>query len=679
MQVFVAFAGLSTGGPGEADGVSAPVREGFARVEARYAPRWSAPPRRREAVSASAGMALWEREPVSLWPSWAVDRATSVASLYAPVGYERLIAATPLADAPLRLAAELARRPASIEALCPPFVCAALDSSADELRLCTDAVGVGRLFEARTPWGWVWSNRPEAALAFAGLPARADEVAWAHIAVADEVFGQVSAYAGVRVVDAATSVHWDGRAGRLTASAVDVVASWATADPAARGGELIEAAAQELAGVAASVPRLFAGEPVVDLTGGRDSRLVAAAFVAAGGPVRLHTHDALPGDLQVARELVAALGESAPVEHLVEHVATGGVAAPRPWRAMERARAWHAFAEGTRPYSYLHYPAPEHIDGPRPVAIGGAGGEVAHGYFYPPGWEELQRLAATQMIAAFTDRVVARLAPVAGAHPDAREVVRAQIAATLGEIHGRGYRDATLLDVFYVRERVRRWGATGERPGVISPLLAPSFLRAALSLTPAQRAGHTLHRELTRALVPAWADAPYYPAEYAGPAAAGRPRPAAPLVVRLGDAADSAAVNALVRDPQVWSAAFDPGVVARLWDRSVQGCTDARQERIVRAVVWRGAFADHLADLDGTSCPRPPVPWVAPAAEPIEPVAVTAVPGVANAVPGRPTTSPRVDGATRLARRVARTGVWRVCRDTPVGGLVRAAWARRRG
>lgn len=633
MQTFVAFAGAAR----------ADVDDAVARVEARYAARCAAPPTRHEALGATAGIVLWQGPAVSRWPSWVREGQTCVASLYAPLGYERLVAPEPLATAPLRLADALRRRPAAIEELCPPFVSARLEVAADRLTLHTDALGVGRLFEVRTATGWVWSNRPEAALAFAGMPARADEVGWQHIAVADELFGEVTAYEGVTAVDAATTITWDGRVGRRTVQAVDTVASWSCAYPGQQARDLIDSAAHDLEAVAHSVARLHPDRPVVDLTGGRDSRLVAAAFLASGVDVTLHTHDALPADLEVARELVGLLpaAQREGIEHRVEHVAGGGVATPRPWAALASAAGWHAFAEGLRPFSYLHYPPPEHLDAPRPLAIGGAGGEVAHGYYYPRDLVALRRLPEGAMLEAFAESIVTRHAPTPGAHADARAVVRGRITATLRDIAARGHRDAAVLDVFYLRERIRRWGSTGERPGVVSPLLATSFMRACLALTPEQRTANVLHRELTRRLAPRWAEVAYYPAERG----AAQPTRPVPRVVRVADATDRHLVTALLADRAAWADPFDAAIVDELWRASLDGRTDARQERALRAAVWRGAFTDHLDAIEG----RPP---------------------------RRRSPAPRT-----LAQRLARTPAWAALRDTRPGGVIRAAAAagRRRG
>lgn len=701
MQTFVAY--VARGRRPET------IREAVACVERRYARRWAHPPRRDEAHAAGSGLVLWQGPSISRWPAWAIRGDVTVASLYAPVGYERVVAAEPLATAPLRLADQLDRHPGDIEDICPPFVCARLDTAADRLTLHTDALGVGRLYTVRTADGWVWSNRPEAALAFADTPARADEFGWQHIAVADELFGHVTAYEGVRAVDAATTIDWDGRAGRLSVGAIDTVVSWAAADPAQERRDLIESAADQLTSLARSVTRLYADSPVVDLTGGRDSRLVAAAFLAAGVDLTLHTHDALPGDLATARDLVALLPDPPP--HRIEHVATGGLAPPRPWRAMTNAAGWHAFSEGLRPYSYLHHEAPAHLDQPRPLAIGGAGGEVAHGYFYPAGIAELEALPRAQQIDAFADVIVRRYAPVPGAAAAARAQVRAWIVGSLRDLADRGHPGAAVLDVFYLRERIRRWGSTGERPGIVSPLLATSFLRAALSLTPAQRRGNDLHRELTRRLAPAWADVPYFPAERGAvppTAAQSAARPAAPRVVRVGQALDRDAVHSLLLDAAAWADPFDEAHVLRLWQQSVAGSTDARGERVLRAAVWRGAFTDHLAGLAGTPVHRPHVPWSSAQPADPEPPATTA-PGRPEG-PGRPerperlqrlepaqppalSTQPggagtlagiahlQAQSVRLLARRLARSRAWAAIRETPAGTLVRrgAATARRAG
>ena len=166
--------------------------------------------------------------------------------------------------------------------------------------------GSGHLFELRTPTGWVWSNRPVAALLFAGLPAEPDPDGWLQMGYTDELFGHTTPYRGVRALDAATHIHWDGRSRRRQVSTLETSATFVPAIQASGGPteDQLEATAADLMGIATSISRLYKGTPVVHLSGGRDSRLVAAAFHASGSDMILHSHDAFPGDLDVARHLV---------------------------------------------------------------------------------------------------------------------------------------------------------------------------------------------------------------------------------------------------------------------------------------------------------------------------------------------------------------------------------------
>ncbi len=603
-------------------------------------------------VSATAGMVLWEpAETPSRWPAWAAGDDVVVASVYAPLGHRAITGSTPLESAPITLADELVHAQHLIERIAAPFVCARLGPTADTLDIFTDAVGVGRFFEVRTPTGWVWSNRPLAALLFAGMPVGPDAEAWQQSAVADELFGHSTPYEGVRAMEPASHVHWDGRSRRRRVTVVDTCASWV---PAAWGSErpidsILDAAAADLPDVAASMARLYKDPLVVDLTGGRDSRLMAAAFLASGTDVVLHTHDANPGDLEIARTLVSMLPH--PVEHQVRHVATGGEVEPRPVKAMDHARRWHDFAEGLRPCTYLYSSVPAHLDGNKRVVVGGVGGEVAHGFFYPGDLDALENLPLELQLRAYADRVVARQARVPGASPEALAHVNHRVLAQLERVSSWGVRGGNILDHYYVLQRMRRWGTTGERLGIVSPLLAPSFLTAALALTPDERRTNTLHRELTRRLMPAWADVPYFPGEVV---ARGGYSPARfARVIRLADAEDRGEVERVLTDVDDWGSAFDTERVYRLWHLSLQGKTDAYQERVLRSAVWRAGFTDHLAGVHGGVARRRPVADI-----PLPPP-----------VPSRPVRRFRAHPATRAA---ARTRVWQRARATHVGRALRS-------
>lgn len=690
MLTFVAFAGMSS----SSTSASVSVLARTARVEAHYASLHGTPPTVRSALHGGAGVISWPTSSVeTTWPTFAQRGERAVVAPYPPLGVERLVGDS-VASAPFELVDALRAAPTRVLDLTPPFAAAAVQSG--DLDLFTDALGIGRLFEVRTAWGWVWSNRPVAAALFADIPLRPDPQGWAQSAVMDEFYGSVTPLAGVRVIGPATHLHWDARAARLTSSSLDVTSSLVTPGAEARLDDLVDEAAADLVVATASISRWYPGTPVVDLSGGRDSRLVAAGFIAGGTEVTLHSHDAVPGDLLVAQDLVSRLPGDIP--HTITHMSTGTHAPPRPFEALHSARAWHAYAEGLRPCTYLHYTAPATLDRAGSVVVGGAGGEAAHGYYYARADGADERSLEAELVADLADpagsrraiedaarRIVQRHCPQPSVTGEARTAMVETITAELARIRSAGVVGPTILDHFYVGERMRRWGSTAERQGIASPLFTPSFQRAALALRPHQRRSNVLHRLLTERLVPQWTGVPYFPGEMPSSSnGSSSVRATPPRVIRLAACPDAAEAEAVLATPDTWAYPFDAAVLADYWRRSQAGESTAVQERMLRSAVWRAGFEDHLADIAGR--PRPdragrtlpdpaPVPVAAPAqAAPSSQVRTSPEPKAMPTPTHAPSTHVTVLAALRQAdavRRIGQSSAWSRLRVTPAGRYVR--------
>jgi hypothetical protein len=608
---------------------------GRARVEAYYGDLWDHEAKHQGYDGSTVGLHLWDRpDSHCFWPSWHDAGDLRVASLHTPLGYQRVVGDVSPYDAPGRLAQAVRRTPASFLELAPPFSMAVLDPAEERLELFTDSIGVGRLFQLRLPDGWVWSNRPVAALLFAGVPAAAAPRGWSFAAACGWFMDDSTPYDGVLAVPGATHIVADGSRQQRIVSRIETASVWSTDSP-----ETVEETAEALQDVARSVGRLWPGQPTVDLSGGRDSRVVAAAFLAAGVDLKLNSHDAVTGEVEVAESLVRAYPGT--VDHVVSRKPPGGPARsqqvkPQPLELVERARRWHRYAEGLRPASYLFHAPPRSLTAVDHLAIGGAGGEVAHGHFYPADVLQLDELPLQPKLRAFGNRLQTRLTPTAGPGEPARAAVAEQIERVLlTAVHG-GIQNATMLDYFYVVERLRRWGTTGERSGIVSPLLVPAFVRAAFALDPAHRVDNALHSALVRRLVPEWADIPFFK-----PVAAA-PRRAPAKVRCLADAADRELIEALLTDVE----GFDAHALNTLWAASVAGASSAAAEATLRQALWRATFDQHLEEVNHHVPAGPP------------PIARVATP-VAKP-PVRRTRSP-------LVRALARTRLWRAYRRSRFG------------
>ncbi len=622
METVVAYAFDRFAGPERA-------AAGVRRVEAYYGGVWEGQARRDGCDSGTVGLHSWSRrEPTYRWPAWRDDDDLCVASLHAPLGYEAIVGDL----TPQRAAAPLARAvlafPARMLDLAPPFMLAVLDPADERLELFTDSVGLGRLFQLRTVDGWVWSNRPAAACLFADIPAAASARGWQYAAGCGWFMGDTTPYDRVLAIPGATRIVTEGRRNRRTVTKIDATSIWSGPTGGELSPRLVEETAEALRGVARSVSKLWTGAPTVDLSGGRDSRVVAAAFLSAGVDLRLNSYDAVPGELAVAEGLVEALPQE--VEHVVTGCSKGPlVPAPTP-EVVERIKRWHRYAEGLRPASYLFHTPPEGLGGVLHLAIGGAGGEVAHGHFYPRDVLTVDQSPLEEKVELFTDRLQARLVPALGPASAAREAVADQIQQVFREAIQGGFENAKMLDYFYVVERLRRWGTAGERTGVVSPLLVPAFIRSAFSLTAPQRLGNELHRALIQELVPHWADIPFFTPQ---------PRPKSstpPQVKRLGEAPDRELIGQLLKADR--SGDFDPSAVQRLWKSSLASKTTAADEVALRQLLWRAVFDDHLAEVNQHI--------TRPASRPVLPIARR------SPLAARFRRNPTV-------RRLARTQAWR--------------------
>jgi hypothetical protein len=567
------------------------IETGLRRVESWYGRLWSAPPVTTTATADRLGLALWsDPQDECRWPGWWHGHHEVVASIYAPLGYEELLSeSVALDDAPRALARELGADPSRIVRLTPPFVLAHLDRATPALSLHTDGLGIGRLFEVRTAEGRFWSNRPVAALLFAGRRAEADPLAWRRMAACDWPMGDATPYLGVRCLPAAT---------RIVAASTGVeertlnVSAHLVATRTELNSRSVEETAGALQTTAASVSRLWPRPPVLTLSGGRDSRLVVASFVAAEMEVKVKTYADVDGEVATARELVSRLNGRATgrVEHEVADPAARRRRRDRDG-AYRRARQWHDVSDGLRPSVYLRNAVPRTLLQHRRVLVSGVGGEFAHAPAHPADIDRLERLPLDRRIAAFANSLATFFVLPHGLTEQARRDATEQIEAVLAHAVGNGVTDSKLFDWFYTDERLRRWGMAGESTGRVMPLLHPQFVAVASGQTTAEANANTLHRALIEKLVPEWSDVPFFHATLRQRVKAKHRRP--------WQEVDRELLSEVIDDPGDWADAFDVDQVQAVWSQALAGRAAGRDELLLQRVIWRASFSDHLRALNG--------------------------------------------------------------------------------
>ena len=208
----------------------------------------------------------------------------------------------------------------------------------------------------------------------------------------------------------------------------------------------------------------------LSLTGGKDSRLIAAALTAAEVPFRARTHGfASHPDVIVAAMIASRLG----VEHMVtEPRPAAPEQAPDEADLLARLRSAVLVCDGMlSAFENLGRPDPQLVT--EPVQTGGHGGELLRGGYAAAAWTERRPARAwseargAELFRRMATRRLGLLRPAAaGAYlaslaPFAAELPRGTLRT---------------LDEFYLVNRAGRWSAAARQAYLMrSPLVQPLF------------------------------------------------------------------------------------------------------------------------------------------------------------------------------------------------------------
>lgn len=565
------------------------IAQGLTRVgdhyQALYADRLMA----NHSAAAEFGMASWHRSEERLrWPLWFDRDDLAVASTNPPTGWERIVEQPDVAQAPLNVGAALMREPQLLGLLNPPFVISIHDRRAEKLVIVNDVLAAGRLYEMQTADGRIWSNRLGALCLFAGVAPEADAVGWAIHAASGWFLGGATPFRGATKVPAGTAIVI-GRSGRgarvshqATRALSELVAprGWR----ARRSADQPAQAAEQSVALARSIHSIWSVAPTVNLSGGRDSRISAAGTIVAGVEAQYRTMDISPGEADVVKALIAAAPTQ--VAHQVtrpEHDA--------PSDGLEdRIGSLHLIHDGVaNPMAALQSsPSLPQRQRPAPL-ISGHGGELGHGFYYS------KRSTLRELRRGGRKALVKRLERSGRQHhsaalPDAYNAHLAEVERTLTEGEGYGLSGPTLLDYYYLAERLPFRAGLGARNDRYSACVTPAFIRGCFDLSPRERLAAKFHRAVMARLIPDWNRIPFFAAE------GGRMRPMnRSRIWEKGDHAEE--LERMLDRSDLWEHAFDQGRVNAMWTEARAGRGHSHFESIFMRIAWRVQFEEHLETL----------------------------------------------------------------------------------
>lgn len=473
----------------------------------------------------------------------------------------------------------------------PPYGEVLIDIPNGKIEATTDYAGLARIYWYATPDLVIVTNHPIALAAAPLIGFRPDMATFGSIASIGWALGETTFDERVKHLRPASRLTAAVSRDRLTVREYDEdpltpILSGSTGflarakrlvTPSRASLEARQAeAANALSSVAAEIAAAAGDDFKVALTGGRDSRLLAALFLSSGARPRFNTTNLFEDETRVVQELLTRAGRLDDLK-IVEPANR-----PRPAesdyfeRAMARALSTSGFADfgdlgrsgafkglSGRPDGLLH--------------ISGAAGEMGHGHFYP---KVGKAFSGTPSTPELIGHLMARLGYSAPGSEASLSTVRSYLQGFFSSHAGRVREPLHILDRFYLYERFRRWSHSSLSVVTAAPLAHIGFSAQTLRSASSDLRNNAFHHALIARWMPEWADVRFFKG------GSGVKSNTHGLSLETARSfVDYAASKSELEDTIDW---------ARL-ERTLTDWTDtprAKREALVKNVLWQGSVLE---------------------------------------------------------------------------------------
>lgn len=446
------------------------------------------------------------------WSVLAQDGPVTAVSMGLPVGIDT-------SGGPIGLARRLLAGDEIHATVVPPFTFIAAQGD-DRVAIQQDWLGMGRLFTARANGITVYCTRPSLAATVLSGTREPDLEGWLSYTSSGQFGGDSSPIRGVRLMrpgERVTAHRQPAGGWRLTSEirrcADDIVADGVAAQEHGLQAA-VELAAEGMLAAAQGISDLYDGVPDIGLSGGKDSRVIAATFLATGRPVTFNTNEDHANEGVTARHLIDIVRDKRGLDPVHRCFRAGKPADVLAHGLFERTERLQNQYDFQFPSSYIERRAlPRELPGERRPTISGVGGEIAVGYWYPADDSTDLDFAVARQIAI---KRLAATTPPASMAREALAAERARVGAIVDHGAELGVRGQALGDYVYLVERDRRWFSSAYLHGIVSPFLSPEVVCASFAMTAADKRGWALHHGLLARFLPEWSQVPFVHGANAG-------------------------------------------------------------------------------------------------------------------------------------------------------------------
>jgi len=367
------------------------------------------------------------------------------------------------------------------------------------LEIRTDPLGMEQVYYSQSGDTWIFSNNAAVVARIFGLSAF-DPLGVSLALSMDWAGGDRTLIQGVRVLPGGQIWRFSG----LEPPAVETYFS--IRETAKCPNSLGSALSQELHEFGRMLSRLHKdfGELLCPLTGGRDSRVLAAILHHVRAPAHYFTSGpkASP-DVAIAGQIADVLM----LPHDVICISDEEIVSL--WDVLARRLIEHTdgmVSLWQLADVYYHRPHTQHLR----LSVTGVGGEIARGFYSDAQFNCSE--CSPKAVRDYLSRTI--LYQGALVCPEVIAMTKQYIAAFVAECNEAGIMGVNVPDVFYAEERVRRWGGSNARKNAVlgdrfSIFCTRPFVSLAFRLTPDLRLSETLHRTILAEFAPMLLEIPF--------------------------------------------------------------------------------------------------------------------------------------------------------------------------
>lgn len=526
------------------------------------------------AVGGHTGILAWLPAGDSVgWPQLAVRGDSAAAWIGIP---EHDAMSGNSADA-IQMAHSAVQPGFDIDSFGAPYAC--FYRSNGELFFVNDSLGLARIYEFDFDDMVVWATRPGLAHVFAAVSAEKNDAAWSGMATLGWNAGGSTHIGSGAQIPGSTRITASSEGGVVRE---DNYADWIHGAPE-KGSSWAEAS--EGMARTMSLGHYFKNSPIADLSGGKDSRLLAAAALKSGVTETVRTVRTDHGEVETAERLVDAY--PGPITHLVTEVSQPKTGAVEMDLESHVAATIIGNEGATVASTALRGPTFSGYVSLTGARFNGHGGEALHGGEYCGGaWKE--KLAGRGISGAL-ERMVAMINVARGTSDHGRESAveavrkRLETGAAMGIDTAYG-----LLNYFYSAERMPLWASSSPNRSMITPYYSSGLLHHIGRTYTEETNFSKFYFEILGSLVPAWTEVPFY-------RPSGGSRRASKY---FWENYDWAGMREFVLSRADASENFDPNAIVSLVEDVEAGTETKRIEVSLSRFIWEVSLDSVLCDIN---------------------------------------------------------------------------------